>query len=134
MVRVCRELATLLDNLLALYREWIKANDEVEEEDSKKPAACRLLLDDEKVSGTEVSESTTTKPATGQAEGISAHAVDDVVSAASKEADAIKTSNPSPQLVEAQEKDIHRDESNDVEMSDASLSSRSENANAEGIL
>ena len=52
IVHVPRELATLLDNLLALYREWIKANDEVEEEDSKKPAARRLLLDDEKVSGT----------------------------------------------------------------------------------
>ena len=56
------------------------------------------------------------------------------MSAASKEADAIKTSHPSPQLVEAEEKDVHRDESNDVEMSDASLSSQSENANAEGIL
>jgi len=49
IVRIRGELATLLDNLSALYKEWKKANDELEkkaeEEESKKPAACRLLLE-----------------------------------------------------------------------------------------
>lgn len=137
IVRIRREMATLLDNLSALYKEWKKANDEAEEEaeeDSKKPAARQLLLEDDKVSHTEVSKSTTTKPLTEQAEGLSA--ADDGASAESKETGtANKPSDPSPQLAEAEVKDAPTNESNDVEMSDgdqASFSTQPENA--EGVV
>lgn len=47
IVRIRAELATLLNNLSALYKEWKKADDEAEkkaEEESKKPAVRQLLL------------------------------------------------------------------------------------------
>lgn len=140
IVRIRRELATLLDTLSALYKEWKKTDDQAEaeaEEDSKKPAARKLLLEDDKVSGTEVSDSTTKKPVTEQAEGPSASSADDAMSAVSKEADASKPSDPSAQLAEEEVKNAPTNESKDVEMSDgdqASLSTQPENANAEGIV
>jgi hypothetical protein len=129
-----------LDNLSALYKEWKKTDDQADaeaEEDSKKPAARKLLLEDDKVSGTEVSDSTTTKPVTEQAEGPSASSADDAMSAVSKEAGASKPSDPSAQLAEAEVKNAPTNESKDVEMSDgdqASLSTQPENGNAEGIV
>lgn len=48
IVRIRLNLTTLIDNLSALYKVWKKVQDEVEkkeEEESKKPAARPLLLE-----------------------------------------------------------------------------------------